>query len=406
MTPRALAWRTVGANPARAVLAIAGVAVVGALLFDMLLLSNGLLRSFQDLLDSIGYDVRVVASEGLPGLRMPIVQARAAAAAIGALPEVQQAALVRMDRALVELPNRPAVTITLFSITAGGERHTWRLLRGENLSGARGGSGGPPALVVNRAMAAGLGLEPGTTLPIRPVSPGEASAFPLLAFRIAGIAEFQFEAANEYLAATTPGAFDAVHGETGLAEDHASVILVESRPEFGPDGAAAAIDRLRPDLRAYSNEQLVEQFNRNSFSYFRQISLVLSTITLGFAFLLVATLLTVSVNQRLGEVAALRALGVRRRRIAASLLWESALLVGVGGLLALPVGFVLAVELDRILRAMPGIPDRLHFFVLEPSAVVLHVVLLASTGAAAAVYPMWVAARLPIAATLRRESAS
>ena len=80
----------------------------------------------------------------------------------------------------------------------------------------------------------------------------------------------------------------------------------------------------------YSNEDVVSQFNRNGFAYFRQISLVLSTLTMVFAFLLVATLLTVSINQRLGEIAALRALGIGRTRIASMLLWESALLVGAG----------------------------------------------------------------------------
>src|SRR6185436_1347139 len=99
-----------------------------------------------------------------------------------------------------------------------------------------------------------------------------------------------------------------------------------------------AIARLRPDVRVLSNDQVMEQFNENAFSYFRQISTVLSTLTLAFTFLLVATLLTMSVNQRLGEVAALRALGFSRRRIALNLLWESALLVGGGGLLALPIG--------------------------------------------------------------------
>jgi len=43
MTSRALAWRALTANPARALLAVAGVAVIGALLIDMLLLSGGLL---------------------------------------------------------------------------------------------------------------------------------------------------------------------------------------------------------------------------------------------------------------------------------------------------------------------------------------------------------------------------
>jgi ABC-type lipoprotein release transport system permease subunit len=114
----------------------------------------------------------------------------------------------------------------------------------------------------------------------------------------------------------------------------------------------------------------------------------------------------VSVNQRLGQVAALRALGFPRRRIAAMLAWESAWLVGSGGLLSLPVGWALALQLDRILRQMPNISEELHFFVFEPRIAVWHLGLLAATGVAAAVYPVWIATRLPIAATLRLETIS
>jgi putative ABC transport system permease protein len=226
-------------------------------------------------------------------------------------------------------------------------------------------------------------------------------------FHVVGVAEFELSMADELTAATTRDAFDVVRasGAPG-GEDEADAVLIASRPALGSEAAVTAINGRRPDLRAYSNEQLVAQFNQNGFAYFRQISFVLTSITLGFAFLLVATLLTVSVNQRLSEMAALRALGFSRRRIAATLLWESAWLVGVGGLLALPLGGLLALELDRILRAMPGLPERMHFFVFEPRAVVLYIALLTVTGLGAAAYPVWVAARLPIAATLRREIVS
>ena len=108
-------------------------------------------------------------------------------------------------------------------------------------------------------------------------------------------------------------------------------------------------------------------------------------------------------NQRLGEVALLRALGFRRRRIVADLIWESLLLVGTGGLLALPLGALLARQLDAILRQMPGIPVNLHFFVFQPRAAITYALLLATAGALAAVYPVYLAARLPISSTLRRE---
>ncbi len=130
---------------------------------------------------------------------------------------------------------------------------------------------------------------------------------------------------------------------------------------------------------------------------------MLSALTTAFAFLLVATLLTVSINQRLGEIAALRALGIARARIARMLFWESALLVGTGAVAAVPLGAVLAVALDRLLRQMPGLPEGLHFFVFEPRALAVHLAVFGVTAAASAVYPIWLASRLPIAETLRRE---
>ena len=161
------------------------------------------------------------------------------------------------------------------------------------------------------------------------------------------------------------------------ADGEADMVLVSSATRRRSRGRGRRSRALRPDLRVLSNEQVVEQFNQNAFSYFRQISVVLSSMTLAFAFLLIATLLTMSVNQRLGEVAALRALGFPRRRIAANLLWESVLLVGVGGARR-------AAARRRCSRScsiascaqMPGVPERLHFFVFEPRTVVLHAALL------------------------------
>jgi putative ABC transport system permease protein len=399
MTSRALAWRTMAAERARASLAIAGVAVIGALLFDMLLLSHGMLVSFRQLLDSAGYDVRIVATDSVM-LRVPMIHASAFAEEITRLPEVSEVAVVRRDRAAVTGPGRPLAGVTVLSVSPGAERHAWRIVEGEDLGG-EGHASDPPPLVINRKLARAASLSPGSRVRLR-VALSAPSALPPVWFRVVGIAEFQFETAEDLSASTTGTGFDRAAG----SGDEADLVLVASRPESGPSAAAAAIQRLRPDVRVYSNEQVVSQVNENGFAYFRQISLVLSSITLGFAFLLVATLLTVSVNQRLGQVAALRALGLPRRRIAATLLWESVLLVGVGALLSLPAGWALALVLDRILRGMPGLPEGIHFFVFQPRAVVVHLGLLASTGLGAAAYPVWIATRLPIAATLRLETIS
>jgi len=110
------------------------------------------------------------------------------------------------------------------------------------------------------------------------------------------------------------------------------------------------------------------------------------------------------VNQRLGEVAGASRTRLPRRRIAANLMWEAVLLVGVGGTAALPVGGLLALVLDRILRQMPGVPARLPTSSSSSRGrSVLHAALLSTTGMLAALYPIWLATRLPIAADAGRE---
>jgi ABC-type lipoprotein release transport system permease subunit len=390
--PLPFAWRSLSRQPARALLGLAGMAVVGALLFDMLMLSRGLLLSFRELLDSTGYDVRVTATDGLPGLGPAISEVAATTRALRTLPEVADVVAVRFGTTTARAGDGRAASIALIG-TEARRRGEWRLLRGRDLEEASE----PPGVVVNRTLARELGLEPGAALEV-------TSALSVPPFRVAGIVEFPFETAGEGMAAVTLAGFAQALG--GLGADEADLLLVASRPGLGTEAAVAAIRARRADLHPFSTDEVLERLRQGEFSYFRQISFVLSTITSFFAFLLVTTLLTVSVNQRLGEVAALRALGFSRGRIAADLLAESALLVGVGGALAVPLGLALARVLDAILRQMPEVPQRLHFFVFEPRALLLHVALLAVACLVAAAYPAWLAARLPIAATLRQETLS
>ena len=56
-----------------------------------------------------------------------------------------------------------------------------------------------------------------------------------------------------------------------------------------------------PQVEVTSVATLVARF-RERLVYFRQLSYVLGTISLGVTILLVSTLLTVGVNERLGEV--------------------------------------------------------------------------------------------------------
>jgi putative ABC transport system permease protein len=394
MNAIAFAWRSLVRQPARATLGILGVAAVGALLFDMLLLSEGLIVSMRDLLGQRGYDLRVTSTTDLPrsGPRLP--QAMAVTDAIAALANVDGALAIRFADAHFDVGqgnSRRRLTATFEGITGNAER-PWSLLRGRDASGSR-------EVVISEAASKALAVDVGSMLPLRVSCRSGDEALPPFPVRVAGIAEFTFELGDELTISGPMATLEAACG--GNVRDEADIILVVSAG--APDQVATSIRAAHPELRVATNEEMLGRIQEGGFTYFRQISTVLTTVTVAFSVLLITVLLTVSVNQRLGEIAALRALGFSRRRMVADVLSESALIVGIGGVISLPLGWALALVLDDILRSMPGIPAQLHFFVFQTNALMLHLALLAGTALLAALYPMRIVSRLPIAATLRAE---
>jgi putative ABC transport system permease protein len=385
------AWLTLVRQPARAALGILGVAAVGALLFDMLLLSNGLVISMGRLLDRTGYDVRVSATDLGPNLGPLIPEARDVARAIAALPSVRSAVTLRIADARISTSESDRIFAVIQGTEAGAGR-PWTLLRGREPQT-------PRELVLDEEGAERLSAQPGATVNVGASCTQGEDALPVLPFVVVGVVEFPFEDVGSYGAGVTARGLGEACGGTDIEAAH--LILITSAGD--PSAAVRDIHRLRPDLVAATNAQVLSRIQQGGFTYFRQISTVLSTVTLSFALLLITVLLTVSVNQRLGEIAALRALGFSARRVVADVFWESVLIVGIGGLLSLPFGGALAVWLDTILKRIPGIPADVHFFVFEPRALVIHSSLLAATAIMAALYPMRIVARLPIAATLRHE---
>ena len=389
----AMAWRSLIRQPARASLGILGVAAVGALLLDMLLLSEGLIVSMRDLLARTGYDVRVTATEDLPRSGPRLHDVQTTLSIITRLPQVRAALAVRFADAAVDHSDDETLDVSLEGI-AGDAPHPWTVLRGRDIRDAG-------EVVIDESLATASSVGPGAELMLHADCGAGTESLPPAQLRVVGIAEFPFALTSEHTVGTTLDTVTAACGSDN--PNQADVILVTSAGD--PDAAVAAIRATRPELGAATNEQVLGRIQRTGFTYFRQISSVLTTITLSFALLLIAVLLTVSVNQRLGEIAALRALGFSRGRVVADVLCESGLIVGIGGVLSLPIGAALAVVLDRILKRMPGIPAELHFFVFQPTALQLHLALLAATAVIAALYPMHIVARLPIAATLRDQVA-
>lgn len=390
MNAMGFAWRSLVRQPARAVLAVLGVAAIGALLFDMLMLSQGLIVSMRDLLERSGWDVRVTSTAEAPGVAPPIADAAAALRTVEALPEIQSALTLRSVD--MRLQHRGRTDIAALLGVSRGAATPWTVTSGRDVRA-------PGEVVVNERMATRMRVEVGQELRIQAFCQPGWESLPSVIIRVVGVADFPLARRWDLTAAGTIESLERACGGTGTGQ--ADVILATSTGDAAT--AARAIQGALPDLYARSNEELLGRMQQNGFTYFRQISTVLTTVTVSFALLLITVLLTVSVNQRLGEIAALRALGFTRARVVADVLSESALIVGGGGLLSLPFGLVLARGLDFILTRMPGIPADLHFFVFERRALMVHLVLLAVTSLVAALYPMRIVARLPIAATLRSE---
>jgi putative ABC transport system permease protein len=393
------AWRGLVRQPARAALGVLGVAAVGALLFDMLMLSDGLIVSMRDMLERTGFDIRVTASGDLRRVGERMHDTSAMLAAIRRVPQVGTVLAIRFVDAEADAPagspdtaeSTGPATVALTIQGTQGETRPWTVLSGRDPAGDR-------EVVVSRALATAARVTAGSELIVRARCASRDQALPPARLQVVGVAEFPFELVGD---PTAGGAMEVVDAACASRTDESDIILASARGEV--DATAAAIRAAQPGVNVATNEQVLGRLQRNGFTYFRQISSVLTAVTLGFALLLITVLLTVSVNQRLGEIAALRALGFSRARVVADVLCESMLIVGLGGLLSLPLGAALARGLDGILKTMPGIPGEMYFFVLEPVTLGLHVMLLTLTAIAAALYPMQIVARLPIAATLRNE---
>jgi putative ABC transport system permease protein len=171
------------------------------------------------------------------------------------------------------------------------------------------------------------------------------------------------------------------------------------------DALARWIAARDPRVDAFSLQEFLARTG-TKLTYFNQFSLILGTISAAVAFLLITTIVTLSVGQRLGEIAMLRALGFSRARIVELILAEGVLLAAAAFPGALLLGMIMAHNLDRILLAAPGVPQNLHFFTLTPRAVLHTTGILFATGALGGLVPAAATARMEIAATLRRETVS
>jgi putative ABC transport system permease protein len=260
----------------------------------------------------------------------------------------------------------------------------------------------PTEIVANEALLAALGARVGDRVRAASGFDPQLRAFAgARTLRVVGVARYIYMAAGQRGAAMQIDALRAMQG--GEARDRISLAMVRLADGSDVEVERAALMQLLPRVTVISTAEALKQVDER-LSYFRQLAAILGAVSLVVGFLLVTTLVTVSVNERIGEIAVMRAIGVRRWRIVAQIVMEASAMMLVASPIGLALGLVTARYLNSILASFPGVPERIDFFLFQPSAAWTALGLLAACGVLAAVYPSWRSASLPIATTLRQEA--
>lgn len=376
----------------RTLLALAGIAVSAALLLDMTMLASGLTVSFGELLGVSGYALRVTPKGILPfdsdaaipdgagvARRIAAVKGvRAVAPVLGA-----QFRMVRGDSA-----GPPMFTV---GIDPRAE-FLYRVTRGRQP--------GPGELIVSAPLARDLGIGPGSVVALAgelDVTLGRARA--TRRYRVSGVGDFLYDYAGEHSLAMPLADAQAA---TGRPND---VSLFGVAIDAGADDEAVArrIAAAVPEVSTYSARQLMGEMDKRLL-YFKQLATILGSVAMVVTALLVSTIITIGVRERFGEIATLRAIGVRSGRVLLAVVAEGLALAALGCIGGLPLGLWMAGRLDRILLSFPGIPARMTFFAWEPRRVALAMGLVIAIGALAGCIPGLGAVRAPLAQALREEA--
>ena len=395
---RGVAWglRSLLRQPLRTALSLAGIAVAAAMLLDMVMLSGGIDKSFTDLLLLRGFQMRLTPKGTLPfDTEATMAGASGIVAALRRDPAVSAAGAV-LGTSLYGA--RDDSTVTLFGYGVEPEAQSlYQVTAGRDLV-----PGDTSGVVLSDPAARLLRAAVGDTVTlVGRLDPQVVTAAVGRRLIVRGMVRWLYDYRGQPSVGTVLPVMQRLARRN--AENRASIILVKAREDGQVRELAESLRTRFPQLEVNSVADLAAHF-RERLVYFRQLSYVLGGMSLIVAVLLIATLLTITVNERLGEIATLRAIGVSRGTVVGQVLAEGTALTIIGATLGILLGLVTAQYLDAILTSFPGLPAAFSFFVPRPGTLGFAAVVLLVTGSLAGLYPAWLASRTPIAATLRAEA--
>lgn len=396
----ALAQASLIRHRARTILAVLGVAVAAAMLLDMVMLATGMRESFRELLLSRGFELRLAPKGTLPfDTDATISGVSAITATLRRNPDIREISPVLGASIHIQVGNRDVSGSALgIDPSVQGD---YELLSGRDPTT-------PDAIVANDHLLRALGARLGDTLNVASgYDPQTRTYSGQRRLVLTGRVRFIYGAYDQSAAAmrreTLAAMRDASMTKGGDFRDRASLFMVRVRKGADAEKVRDWVEAQVPNVTAISIATAIAQVDQR-LSYFRQLAFILGTVSLFVGFLLVTTLVTVSVNERAGEIAVMRAIGVSRSHVVQQVVLEGVAISFAGALLGLGLGLITARYLNSILSAFPGLPMAIDFFLFQPSAAWSALGLLIASGIGAGIYPAWRAASLPIAESLRREA--
>lgn len=375
-------------------LAVLGVAVATAMLLDMVMLATGMRESFRELLLSQGYDIRLAPKGTLPFDTDATIQGVSAIMSIlRTNPDIREISPVLGGSIHIPVGGRDVSAAVLgIDPTVQGD---YEFLSGRDVTT-------PDAIVANEYLLKKLGARFGDTLNVAAgYDPQTRTYSGQRRLVLTGKARFIYGATEQSAAAVRRETLEVLGG--GARRDRASLFMVRVRKGANPDSVRNWIATQITNVTAISVATAIAEVDQR-LSYFRQLAFILGAVSLFVGFLLVTTLVTVSVNERAGEIAVMRAIGVSRAHVVQQIVIEGVAISLVGAIIGVGLGLVTARYLNSILSAFPGLPMAIDFFLFQPRAAWSALGLLVGSGIVAGVYPAWRAASLPIAESLRREA--
>lgn len=390
----ALAQASLIRHRSRTLLAVLGVAIAAAMLLDMVMLATGMRESFRRLLLSRGFEIRLAPKGTLPFDTDATIPGVAGITAIlRRNPDIREISPVLGASIHIPVGDRDVSGATLgIDPSVQGD---YELLSGRDPTTA-------DAIVVNDYFLQQLGTRMGDTVSVATgYDPQTRTYSGQRKLVITGRVKFIYGASEQSASAMRRETLEAMRGAD--ARDRASLFMVRVREGADAERVRDWIETQVPNVTAISIATAIAQVDAR-LSYFRQLAVILGAVSLFVGFLLVTTLVTVSVNERAGEIAVMRAIGVSKAHVIQQIVLEGVAISVAGAVLGLGLGLVTARYLNTILSAFPGLPMAIDFFLFQPKAAWSALGLLIVSGIGAGIYPAWRAASLPIAESMRREA--